>query len=259
MNATPNFPRRFCAQWRATHVSQFHWSRFRCARPFPSWEQLAMGAVEVPFHIFDNQPRKGRQAARAVETHFWGGEEEGVSHADAVQQGRQLFEISRETPCSCSFHDFSPRTGRASSTASFLVFRKLRLLLSLTTRWCVCGRFLANLGHHRAACSVEGILGRRGFPFGFGDSNRPLLRMNVSVRDRCVGQQAVGCRRGRGLSLQWRFVGHGHNSGQPIQRDGTPRPRTQDVNVVALQHSQRNREATYTSWWGEVAARGLSC
>ena len=45
-----------------------------------------------------------------------------------------------------------------------LVLRRLRLPLPLTTRWCVCGRPLDNVGHHRAACSVAGILGRRVFP-----------------------------------------------------------------------------------------------
>ena len=52
----------------------------------PRWEHLATGAVEVP-DIFDaDKPRMGWQAtaARAVETHFWG----GGPHADAL--GRLL-------------------------------------------------------------------------------------------------------------------------------------------------------------------------
>ena len=54
----------------------------------PSWEQLAIGAVEVP-DISDadepNQPRKGWQAtvARAVETLFWEGLMPTLSNRDA--------------------------------------------------------------------------------------------------------------------------------------------------------------------------------
>ena len=38
----------------------------------------------------------------------------------------------------------------------------------------------------------------------------------------------------------------------PIHRDGTPRPRTHDVNGVALQRARRNKEATYP----ELVGRG---
>ena len=44
-----------------------------------------------------------------------------------------------------------------------LVMRRLRLPLPLSVRSCRCGRTLDVLGHHRAACSTAGVLGRRGF------------------------------------------------------------------------------------------------
>ena len=43
-----------------------------------------------------------------------------------------------------------------------LLLRRLRLPLPLSFRSCRCGRLLDALGHHRAACSRSGVLGRRG-------------------------------------------------------------------------------------------------
>ena len=44
-----------------------------------------------------------------------------------------------------------------------LLQRRLRLPLPLSQRFCGCGHPYDSLGHHRAACSRTGILGRRGF------------------------------------------------------------------------------------------------
>ena len=44
-----------------------------------------------------------------------------------------------------------------------LLLRRLRLPLPLSDRFCRCGRPLDPSGHHRAACSRAGVLGRRGF------------------------------------------------------------------------------------------------
>ena len=51
----------------------------------------------------------------------------------------------------------------ASVLFRVLLFRRLRLPLPLSSRTCRCGRPLDVLGHHRAACSTSGVLGRRGF------------------------------------------------------------------------------------------------
>ena len=69
-----------------------------------------------------------------------------------------------------------PRSGLAlSSTPScptlrieshlfrVLLLRRLRLPLPPVSRTCRCGRLLDPFGHHRAACSRAGVLGRRGF------------------------------------------------------------------------------------------------
>ena len=51
-----------------------------------------------------------------------------------------------------------------------LLLRRLQLPLSLAPRLCRCGRPLDPCGHHRAACAVSGVLGRRGFRCGVGSS-----------------------------------------------------------------------------------------
>ena len=91
------------------------------------------------------------------------------------------------------------------------------------------------------------------------------VRTNAFVRDLDLG--VVGVLDGRRLEV----VADGlplFNAAQlvidttlvsPIHRDGTPRPRTHDVNGVALQHARRNKEATYPELVGRGAERGLSC
>ena len=44
-----------------------------------------------------------------------------------------------------------------------MLLRRLRLPLPLTVRACRCGLFLDAFAHHRSACAVSGVLGRRGF------------------------------------------------------------------------------------------------
>ena len=44
-----------------------------------------------------------------------------------------------------------------------LLLRRLHLPLPFVSRTCRCGRPLDSFGHHRAACSRAGVLGRRGF------------------------------------------------------------------------------------------------
>ena len=60
--------------------------------------------------------------------------------------------------------------------------------LPLSTRYCLCGRPFDWLGHHRAACSVAGILGKGGFPLENAAARpcreaRARIRTNVMVRE----------------------------------------------------------------------------
>ena len=57
----------------------------------------------------------------------------------------------------------SPLTRFQPALFRVLLRRRLALPLPLILRSCRCGRPLDAFGHHRAACSKSGVLGRRGF------------------------------------------------------------------------------------------------
>ena len=71
---------------------------------------------------------------------------------------------------------------------SFRLLFLLRQPLPLTVRSCLCGRLLDSHGHHRSACPVAVVLGRRGFTSGErGSTNLPRSRrkgQNECVRSR---------------------------------------------------------------------------
>ena len=144
-----------------------------------------------------------------------------------------------------------------------LLLRRLRLPLPFTARSCVCGRLLDNLGHHRSACSVAGILGRRGFPLETAAAHicreaGGRVRTNVFLWELDLGVGGVLDNRrlevvvdglplfnGAQLAVDTTLV-------SPIRRDGTPRPRAHEVNGIALSHARRHKETTYP----ELAGRG---
>ena len=77
---------------------------------------------------------------------------------------------------------FQPQSFRA------LLFRRLHLPVPLSSRSCRCGRPLDCLGHHRSACAVAGVLGRRGFAVESAIARicregRASVSTNVFVRD----------------------------------------------------------------------------
>ena len=57
----------------------------------------------------------------------------------------------------------SPLTRTESPLFRVLLQRRLRLRLPLSKRMCGCGHSIDSFGHHHAACSRTGVLGRRGF------------------------------------------------------------------------------------------------
>ena len=73
-----------------------------------------------------------------------------------------------------------------------LLLRRLRLPLPLTVRACRCGLFLDAFGHHRSACAVSGVLGRRGFAVESAAARicreaSARVMANVFVRDLDLG------------------------------------------------------------------------
>ena len=148
------------------HPLQCRQCRGRWFRP-PSWEDLASGAAEEvedrDGEVEPNQPRKGWQsrAARAVESRRL--------HAirEAVPSPQQALLRSQGGPLASTPFVSLPvdRAFRIDSQPFRILFlRRLRMPLLLTAHSCWCSRLLDSLGHHRFACPVAGVLGRRGFP-----------------------------------------------------------------------------------------------
>ena len=76
----------------------------------------------------------------------------------------------RESPCAATMVRATRRVGRLCRVSKLdsepfrvLLLRRLRLPLPFTVCTCQCGRPLDAFGHHRAARSTGGRLGRRGF------------------------------------------------------------------------------------------------
>ena len=127
-----------------------------------------------------------------------------------------------ELPFSCcpsSFHArFVPQVFRV------LLFRRLWLPLPLTKRTCGCGRLLDSSGHHRAACTNVGVLGRRGFALESAAARvcreaGGRVSVNQYVRDLDIAAPTqpttADCR--WPPSVPWRAVGHRHYDGFPSQ------------------------------------------
>ena len=116
----------------------------------------------------------------------------------------------------------------ASDLFRVLLLRRLRSPLPLCVRSCRCGRLLDVLGHHRAACSTGGALGRRGFAVESAVAQicreggaRVSLKCNVAGPRHCTMSHrwtSIGgcCRR---VDPVWGMpVGLGRNSGVTIAR-----------------------------------------
>ena len=124
-----------------------------------------------------------------------------------------------------------------------LLCRRLHLPLPLSMRTCRCGRQLDRFGHHRAACAVAGVLGRRGFPLECVAAQicrEARVTTNVHVRDmdlavfnnldgRWLEVVADGLTlwHGAQLAIDTTLV-------SPFHRDGSARARAADHNGAVL-------------------------
>ena len=132
--------------------------------------------------------------------------------------------------------------------------------LPLSMRTCRCGRQLDMFGHHRAACAVAGVLGRRGCPLECAAAHvcrgaGARVSTNVHVRD-LADLDAVDGRRlevvADGVSL-W----HGAQLAidttlvSPLHSNGSARRRAADHDGAALEVARRRKERTYPEPAGE--------
>ena len=128
-----------------------------------------------------------------------------------------------------------------------LVQRRLRLLLPLSQRICGCGLSIDPLGHHRAACSRTGALGRRGFAL-----ESALARVCREAGGRSAtwtwASQALATTDGGRWSLAQhvRRETFGGGGGRPSSlRRGAVGCRHHDRDGVALAAARRVKERTY--------------
>ena len=134
--------------------------------------------------------------------------------------------------------------------------------LPLTTHSCRCGRLLDSLGHHRSACPVAGVLGRRGFPLENAAARicreaGGRVRTNVLVRDLDlhainnldsrrleVVVDGLSLFRGAQLAIDTTLV-------SSLSRNGTARPRCATVSGAALDRARIRKERRYPELAGD--------
>ena len=139
--------------------------------------------------------------------------------------------------------------------------------LPLTSHSCRCGRLLDGLRHHRSACPVVGVLGRRGFPLESAAARicREVggrVRTNVLVRDLDlhainnldsrrleVVVDGLSLFRGAQLAIDTTLV-------SPLSRNGTTRPRYATVSGAALDQARIRKERRYPEVAGD---HGRAC
>ena len=139
----------------------------------------------------------------------------------------------------------------ASVLFRVLLFRRLRLPLPLSSRTCRCGRPLDVLGHHRAACSTSGVLGRRGFALESAAARicreaGARVSTNIFVRD--LDLAPLGGVDGRRLEVvaEGLPVFHGAQLAidttlvSPLRADGVPHRQCATSDGAALQAARED-------------------
>ena len=232
----------------------------------PSWEELILAENQnrVPVEEEDpSQPRSGRQQEVAVVAHHTFCERElrpllgETEEALLRSQGGPLASVPFTSLPTMRETSLDPQPFR------LLLLRRLRLPLSLSARWCQCGRPLDCLGHHQSPCSRAGVLGHRGYPMETVSARicreaGARVRTNVMVRDLDLG--AFNRLDGRRLEIiadglpLWRGAQLAVDATlvSPIKADGTARRHAACRNGIALEAARRAKERKYP----ELAGRG---
>ena len=122
--------------------------------------------------------------------------------------------------------------------------------LPLSMRTCQCGRQLDMFGHHRAACPVAGVLGKRGFPLEMRGCTSVPRGRSPRVHEHPCARHGLGCPQQLGRRLEvvadGSLYGTGHN-----QRSTRRWCRLCDATVLPDSVQQTMTER---SWWRHVLA-----
>ena len=164
-------------------VQELQWCADSLARAdfvAPSWEALADG-LRPPPSLEEEEPGWSKHGRNM------GGRDLLVG----VSMTRSTWTFSRRC-LSVTKHLLADEQvdslGRLFRT---LLLRRLRVPLPLTARACRCGLPLDAFGHHRSACAVSAVLGRR----GFAECCRPHLPRSGCTSDgeRLRQRSRLGC------------------------------------------------------------------
>ena len=133
----------------------------------PRWSELAAGSrppSREPEHHEPGAPRHGWQheAAVCVERRYR--DDSLFSRMTALEKAMVRSPAGPNAGVALSTCPCSPLSRIESPLFRVLLQRRLSLPLPLSNRICRCGLPNDQFGHHRAACSRTGLLGRRGFP-----------------------------------------------------------------------------------------------
>ena len=132
----------------------------------PQWAELAMGR-RPPGWADDEDPTTPKHGWQ-----YWATQPVNAQFMEATVRPRLnstvagLVAFSRADRWPAFLSLCCPVTRQSSFDSQVfrvLLLRRLWLPLPSSSRACRCGRPLDPSGHHRAACAVAGVLGRRGF------------------------------------------------------------------------------------------------
>ena len=237
----------------------------------PSWSDVASGLRPPVIGDEDREPGVPRQgwqhaAASCVESDF-----RAATLMPRMNPVERTLLRSQSGPCAgvpFTTCPSSPLTRIDSALFRVLLQRRLRLPLLLSQRICGCGQPLDSFGHHRAACSRTGALGRRGFPLESAIARicreaGGRVVTNMLVRDMDLGVPAAGDSRrlevvvdglplfgGVQLAIDTTLV-------SSVRGDGEPRRGAADTDGVALLQARKRKENTYPELRGPRARARL--
>ena len=228
----------------------------------PPWQELSESPPARDEDPEPNQPKFGWQqrATKKLEEQF----KDEVVWPTLNDSSRALLRSQHGPLASAPFTALptSKATKVDAQPFRLLLCRRLHLPLPLSMRTCRCGRQLDMFGHHRAACAVAGVLGRRGFPLECAAVQicreaGARVTTNVHVRDMdlAVFNNLDGRRlevvadgltlwHGAQLAIDTTLV-------SPLHRDGSARARAADHNGAVLVQARRRKERTYPELSGE--------
>ena len=142
-----------------------------------------------------------------------------------------------------------------------LLSRRLRLPLPFTSRSFRCGGLHDAFGHHRAACTEAGVLGRRGYALESADAQvcreaGGRVSTNVMVSDLDVAEPRVDGR-GRVATVLRSTARRRHHMVSPLHRDGTARRGAAFCGEKVLREARRRKERTYPELSGAGGPRAV--